>query len=59
MLGLFQANLARVQQLLAQCIAGYEEDEARPCRRALRAALVTPRANMSAAQRELVELLSR
>jgi 5'-methylthioadenosine phosphorylase len=58
-LGLFQANLARVQLLLAQCIAGYEEDEARPCRHALRAALVTPRANMTPAQRALVELLSR
>jgi 5'-methylthioadenosine phosphorylase len=58
-LGLFQANLARVQQLLAGCIAEYTEDESRPCRQALREALVTPRANMTPAQRELVDLLSR
>ena len=56
-LALFQANLARVQRLLAGCIAEYAEDESRPCRRALREALVTPRANMTPAQRELVDLL--
>jgi 5'-methylthioadenosine phosphorylase len=58
-LELFQANLERVQRLLAQCIAEYEEDESRPCRRALREALVTRRENMTPAQRELLELLSR
>jgi 5'-methylthioadenosine phosphorylase len=58
-LGLFRANLERVQRLLAQCIAAYEEDESRPCRRALREALVTREENMTRAQRELVELLSR
>ncbi len=58
-LGLFKANLARVQQLLAQCIAEYAEDESRPCRRALREALVTRREDMTQEQRELVELLSR
>jgi 5'-methylthioadenosine phosphorylase len=57
-LGLFQANLARVQQLLGRCIAEYAEDEARPCRRALREALVTRRENMTQEQRELVDLLS-
>jgi len=57
-LGLFQANLARVQQLLAGCIAAYAEDESRPCRRALREALVTRRESMTPAQRELVDLLS-
>jgi 5'-methylthioadenosine phosphorylase len=58
-LGLVQANLARVQQLLAGCIAEYAEDESRPCRRALREALVTRREHMTQAQRELVELLGR
>jgi 5'-methylthioadenosine phosphorylase len=57
-LGLFRANLERVQQLLAHCIAGHEEDESRPCRGALREALVTRRDHMTQAQRELVELLS-
>ncbi len=58
-LGLFQANLARVQELLAGCIAAHTEDESRPCRRALREALVTRREHMTQAQRELVELLGR
>ena len=58
-LGLFQANLARVQELLARCIAEYTEDESRPCRQALREALVTRREHMTQAQRELVELLGR
>jgi 5'-methylthioadenosine phosphorylase len=58
-LGLFRANLERVQQLLARCIGEYEEDEARPCRRALREALVTRTQNMTQPQRDLVELLSR
>jgi 5'-methylthioadenosine phosphorylase len=56
-LDLFRANLARVQQLLFLSIAAYEEDESRPCRRALRGALVTQRTAMTAAQRELVDLL--
>ena len=58
-LALFQANLARVQQLLGECIAEYQEDESRPCRRALREALVTRRENMTQQQRTLVEMLSR
>jgi 5'-methylthioadenosine phosphorylase len=57
-LTLFRARLASVQQLLAHCVAGYEEDEGRPCRSALREALVTAREAMSPAQRELVDLLS-
>ena len=58
-LALFQANLARVQQLLGECIAEYQDDESRPCRRALREALVTRRENMTQEQRALVEMLSR
>jgi 5'-methylthioadenosine phosphorylase len=56
-LAAFRANLERVQQLLAHSIAQYEEDETRPCRQGLRGALVTPRARMTDAQRELVDLL--
>ncbi len=58
-LGLFRVNLERVQRLLAGCITQHEEDESRPCRGALREALVTPREKMTPAQRELVDLLSR
>src|SRR5437660_10885999 len=35
-IGYFRSNLARVQQLLAEAVAGYDEDESRPCRQALR-----------------------
>jgi 5'-methylthioadenosine phosphorylase len=55
----FRASLERVQQLLAASVAQYEEDETRPCRSALRGALVTPREQMTADQRALVELLLR
>ena len=55
----FRSNLVRVQQLLADAVAQYREDDSRPCRQALRGALVTPRERMTAEQRALVELLSR
>lgn len=53
----FRSNLSRVQQLLAATVAGYVEDESRPCRQALRSAILTPREQMTAAQRELVDFL--
>ncbi len=55
----FRNNLVRVQQLLADTVAQHEEDETRPCRRALRGALVTARERMTAEQQDLVELLLR
>ena len=55
----FRGNLVRVQQLLADAVGQYEEDETRPCRRALRGAVVTPRELMTAEQRDLLELLMR
>jgi len=55
----FRNNLARVQRLLAQVVAQHQEDESRPCRHALRGALVTPRERMTAEQRALVEMLLR
>jgi len=55
----FRGSLARVQQLLADAVGQYEEDETRPCRRALRGAVVTPRELMTAEQRDLLELLMR
>ena len=57
-LGLLAANLARVQGLISAAVAEYEEDETRPCRRALRDALITPRERLSAEQQALLELLS-
>jgi 5'-methylthioadenosine phosphorylase len=55
----FHRNLLRVQQLVADTVAHYQEDDTRPCRQALRGALVTPRERMSAEQRALVEMLQR
>jgi len=56
-LKLFHGNLGRVQALLAATVAEHQEDESRPCRQALRGALVTPRERMSAEQRALLEFL--
>jgi 5'-methylthioadenosine phosphorylase len=56
-LQLFRSNLGRVQQLLAATVAEYREDESRPCRQALRGALLTPREQLNAAQRALLEFL--
>jgi 5'-methylthioadenosine phosphorylase len=53
----FHDNLERVQQLLAAVVAQYAEDEARPCRQALRGALLTPLERLNAQQRALVEFL--
>ncbi|HXZ59063.1 MAG TPA: S-methyl-5'-thioadenosine phosphorylase [Steroidobacteraceae bacterium] len=50
-------NLERVRQLLVAVVAQYSEDESRPCRHALRGALVTPLERLSAEQRTLVEFL--
>jgi len=55
---LFRGNLERVQQLVAHVVADYAEDESRPCRHALRAAIVTPPERMTADQRSLVSFLS-
>jgi 5'-methylthioadenosine phosphorylase len=53
----FRSNLSRVQQLLAGAVADYVEDESRPCRQALRSAILTPREQMTPEQRELVDFL--
>jgi 5'-methylthioadenosine phosphorylase len=55
---LFRGNLERVQQLLANVVADYTEDESRPCRGALQGAIITPREQMTADQRTLVSFLS-
>jgi 5'-methylthioadenosine phosphorylase len=54
---LFQKKLATVQQLIAAAVAEYSEDESRPCRHALRSAIITPREQMTDEQRELIDFL--
>jgi 5'-methylthioadenosine phosphorylase len=56
--GLLRSNLERVQQLIARVVAEYVEDESRPCRHALRAAVVTPPEQMTPEQRELLDFLA-
>jgi 5'-methylthioadenosine phosphorylase len=56
-IALFHKNLGKVQQLLAGAVAEYVEDESRACRRALRSAIVTPREQMTAEQRAIVDFL--
>lgn len=55
----FRESLARVQRLIARAVADYRDDESRPCRRALRSAVVTPREHLSAAQKEILDFLAR
>jgi len=47
-----------VQGLISQVAAQYVEDESRPCRRALKSAIVTPREPMSAEQRRILDFLA-
>lgn len=56
-LALYQANLGRVQQLLAAVVQEPREGDSRPCRSALRGALVTPRERLTEAQREILAVL--
>jgi 5'-methylthioadenosine phosphorylase len=56
-IALFRGKLERVQQLLAQVVAEYQEDESRPCRKALSQAILTAREHMTAQQREIVDFL--
>lgn len=57
-MGLFRGNLERVQQVIARVVDEYVEDESRPCRHALRAAVVTPREQLTPEQRELLDFLA-
>ncbi len=55
----FRDSLTRVQRLIARAVADYQDDESRPCRRALRSAVVTPREHLSAAQKDILDFLAR
>lgn len=57
-IGQFKESLGKVQKLIAKVVAEYEEDESRPCRQALRAAVVTPREQLTAEQKQLLDFLS-
>ena len=54
----FKDSLGKVQKLIAGAVAEYVEDESRPCRQALKAAVVTPWEQITAEQRTLFEFLS-
>jgi 5'-methylthioadenosine phosphorylase len=54
---LFHKNLGRVQQLIAGAVAEYVEDESRACRHALKAAIMTPREQMTDEQKRVVDFL--
>ncbi|MGH8294972.1 MAG: S-methyl-5'-thioadenosine phosphorylase, partial [Steroidobacteraceae bacterium] len=54
-IGQFKESLSRVQRLIAGVAAEYVEDESRPCRQALKAALVTPREQLTAEQKRVLD----
>lgn len=54
----FGESLARVQRLITRAVADYSDDEARPCRHALRSAVITPRQQLTDAQRAVLDFLA-
>jgi 5'-methylthioadenosine phosphorylase len=54
----FKDSLGKVQKVIAKTVMQYEEDESRPCRQALKAAVVTPREQLTAEQKQLLDFLS-
>lgn len=54
----FRDSLSRVQQLIALAVREYRDDDSRPCRQALRAAVITPRAELTETQRAILDFLS-
>jgi 5'-methylthioadenosine phosphorylase len=54
----FKESLGKVQKLIAGAVAEYVEDESRPCRQALKAAVVTPRGQMTAEQKRILDFLT-
>ena len=57
-LGQFKESLGKVKTLIARVVAEYVEDESRPCRQALKGAVVTPLEQLTAEQRKLLDFLS-
>jgi 5'-methylthioadenosine phosphorylase len=56
-MGQFKESLGRVQKVIARVVAEHAEDESRPCRQALKSALITPREQMTAEQRKVLDFL--
>ena len=56
-IALFHQNLGRVQQLIAGAAEAYVEDDGRPCRNALKNAIVTPREQLTEEQKRVVDFL--
>lgn len=56
-IGQFKESLGRVQRLIAKAAAEYEEDESRPCRQALKSAMLTPRDQLTPEQKKLLDFL--
>jgi 5'-methylthioadenosine phosphorylase len=54
----FKESLGKVQKLIAGAVGEYVEDESRPCRQALKAAVVTPRGQMTAEQKKILDFLT-
>ena len=54
----FRESLSKVQKVIAGVAAEYVEDDLRPCRQALKAAVITPRAQMTAEQKKVLDFLS-
>ena len=57
-IGQFRDSLGKVQKLIARAVAEYVEDESRPCRQALKAAVVTPGEQLTPEQKQLLDFLS-
>jgi 5'-methylthioadenosine phosphorylase len=57
-IGQFRDSLGKVQKLIAGAVAEYVEDDSRPCRRALAAAIVTPKEQLTAEQARILDFLS-
>jgi len=57
-IGQFRESLGRVQKLIAKAVAEYVEDESRPCRQALKAAVVTPREQLTPEQKKVLDFLA-
>lgn len=58
-IGQFRESLGRVQRLIAAVAAEYVEDETRPCRRSLQAAVLTPREQLTREQKAVLDFLLR
>jgi 5'-methylthioadenosine phosphorylase len=57
-IGQFKESLGRVRRLIAGAVAQYVEDDSRPCRQALKSAVVTPKEQMTSEQRRILEFLA-